>query len=53
MKKTFLIVSCVALALISCNKTEATTETSISTEEKENNQITSKPSDVFMIVIIK
>ena len=32
MKKTFLILSCVALGLISCNKTEATTETSTSTE---------------------
>ena len=32
MKKTFLILSCVALGLISCNKTEATTENSTSTE---------------------
>ena len=32
MKKTFLILSCVALGLISCNKTETTTETSTSTE---------------------
>ena len=32
MTKTFLILSCVALGLISCNKTDATTETSTSTE---------------------
>ena len=32
MKKTFLILSCVALGLIYCNKTEATTENSTSTE---------------------
>ena len=35
MKKTFLILSCVALGLISCNKTEATTETSNFTPKLE------------------
>ena len=47
MKKTFLILSCVALGLISCNKTETTTETSTSTETVAGGQEAVVFKDIF------